>query len=249
MKKIIALLLCLCCVCALFSCGSNLDAASAEQLAKINEMLATSIPTKSETTTTHTIGNVKLVSTAVLVTGLVGGKAVSVYEAVAQELAPVENDLNHVKETEEVLWYMEGKGTSDDNGGSWDEEGEDFAPQAGSMLLNLSAGSVKEGTYDPETETLVIVFEAGSATDVVKEYLGKNEKIESDLKVTIVTNGGSLISITLEYTIPAHDLEVEIESTTDGEDETTKETITVPEATVVIEAKYEYDIQTNISLG
>lgn len=249
MKKIIALMLILCCVFALFSCGANLDAASSAQLEKINEMLATSIPTKSETVTTHTIGNVVLESTATLVTGRIGGKAVSVYESVIQELAPVENDLDHIKETEEVIWYMEGKGVSDDNGGSWDEEGEDFAPKAGSMLLNLKGGSIKEGSYDEATETLVLVYDAGGANGVVGAYLEGGEKIESDLKVTIVTNGGSLVSIKLEYTIPSHDIQVDVKSEEDGKEQTTKETITVPEAKVTIEAKYEYDIQTDISLG
>lgn len=242
MKKIIALMLALCCVFAVVSCGGGGAEVGDEITTKVNEiknMFATSVPTKTVTTTTHTVGSTILTSTATLTTGMLNSKEVSVYINETEELAQVSNSLDPIDRKTETLWYMEGKGTSKDKGATWNAEGENFAPVAGSIRVRLDASKATETTYDEDKGELVMTFSKDNATDVVKSYLVEGQKIESELVVTVTTSGGSVSSIKIEYTIPEHTITVEGATNEDG----SAATVTIQETSVVIYATYEYDLQ------
>lgn len=239
MKKIIALMLALCCVFAVVSCGgTQYDDETSAKVAEISAMFSTSVPTKTVTTTVHTVGSTILTSTSTLTTGMLNSKTVSVYVNNTEELAQVSNSLDPINRKTETLWYMQGKGTSSDKGATWDPEGTDFAPTAGAIKLNLTVAA-ESVVYDADSSTLEMVFSAANATTVVKRYLGKDQKIESELKVTVVTSGGSVSSIKLEYEIPEHTITVEGVENEDG----SAATVTIQKTTVVITAVYEYDLQ------
>ena len=234
MKKIIALILALCCVFAVVSCGgAPVDDSVAAQVENVKTLFKTSIPTKTITTTTHSVGSTTLTSVATLTTGMVNGKDVSIYVNDSESLAEVSNDLNPIKTTNTTIWFMEGKGTSTDKGKTWDAAGEDFGPTAGSIKIKIDASRATETTYDEATSTLVMKYSAENANNVLKSYLEEGQKIESDLTVTVVVSGGQVTGIKLEYKIPEHTVAVEGQT----------EPITVQETTVVINAVYEYDLQ------
>lgn len=240
MKKILALILAACCVLALVSCvGGATDEETTMRVNEIKEMFATGVPTKIVTTTVHTVGSTILTSNATLVTGILNSKTVSVYINDIEELAQVSNSLDPISRKTETLWYMQGKGTSKDKGVTWDSEGVDFAPAAGSIKINLDVNKATTVKYDEATETLVMTFDAANANSVVDSYLAEGQKIESDLTVTVGTSGGSVTMIKLEYKIPEHTIDVEGATNEDG----SAVTVTIQETTVVITAVYEYDIQ------
>ncbi len=257
MKKIIALLLALCCLFAVVSCNDNntdgdgsgngdgsgdnsvLDGAAGEQMKAVLEMFDDSIPTRSDTTTTQTIGgNVVLESTASLVTGTIEGKAVSVYNGSYSSLREVGNTLNMTAPQTESKWYVEGKGVTDDKGATWDAEADDFAPKEGFIRLNLSAEMVYEAVYDEVYESLLLKIKKEHATSVIGAYLEEGQTIDSDIEVTVVTAGGRITGIKLAYTVPKHEISVD--------DSDAK--IEVQETKVVIDAKYQYNHQ-KINLG
>lgn len=240
MKKIIALMLVLCCMLAVVSCGPDPSSdPTAARVEEVKEMFKTSIPTKTVTTTVHKVESTVLTNTATLTTGNVNGKKVSVYVNNIEELAQVSNSLDPIDRRTTTLWYMEGMGTSKDKGATWDPEGTNFAPVAGAIRLQLDMGKATETTYDEATYTLVMKYAAKDANAVVSSYLTEDQKIDSDLVVTVVTSGGNVASIKLEYTIPSHDKTVEGATNEDG----SAVTITIPESTVTITAVYEYDLQ------
>ena len=72
------------------------------------------------------------------------------------------------------------------------------------------------------------------ATEVVAAYLEKGQTIDSDITITIVTAGGRVNGLKLEYYIPAHEISVP--------DSDAK--IHVQQTDIVVDAKYSYDIQT-----
>ena len=236
MKKIIALILALCCLFAVVSCSGNpnLDEASAAQIEAVLRMIDDSIPTKSVTETIQTIGNnVVIKSKASLVTGQIDGKAVSKYDGQYSSLRAVGNAFNMTEPEIESRWYVEGLGVSTDKGQTYDETKGDFAPNEGFIKLKISQKIVSEASYDEKTGILVMKIDKENATKVVSPYLERGQTIDSDLVVTIVTAGGRITGIKLEYTIPAHTIDVE---NSDVQME-------VQDTQVVIDAKYEYNHQ------
>lgn len=217
MKKIIAILLALSCVFALASCGGNdVDA--------VGEMFKNSKPTKTVITTSQAFGNTVLSGNYVMQTGLVDGKAATVYTATYQELLSVEEggasnlvqgDIVTRTETRE---YLEGKGVRE-NGGSWNKSGENFALETGPVSLNLSSEYIKTFTY--ENHLLRCAVAAANTAEV----LGLAEDLSTDVSIEIVDDGASVTSVVISYAIPA--------DAASGVDETT----------VSIKAEYYYDLQ------
>lgn len=237
MKKIIALMLVLCCMLAVVSCGPTTEDPTdpvAIAVEEVKGMFKTSVPTKTVTTTVHKVESTVLTNVATLTTGSVNSKAVSIYVNNIEELAQVSNSLDPIDRRTTTLWYMEGMGTSKDKGVTWDPAGTDFAPAAGAIRLQIDKNKATETTYDEATSTLVMKYAAKDANNVIKSYLAEDQKIDSDLTVTVVTSGGNIASIKLEYTVPSHE-------STSTEDPAV--TVTIPEAVVTITAVYEYDLQ------
>lgn len=213
MKKIIALILALSCVFALVACSKE---ENNEIFDKFNGYLDVSAPTKSVTTTTQTIGNLDLKSTATIVTGSIDGKTVSIYENVYQQLASAEgsNTLEPIEEKSTVKWYYEGKGVNtnkalnaDKTDYKWDAAGVNFAGKIG---FKLNAKDFASCEYDEVTETLKLTIARENASTVLGSLLYEGQQIDSEVIVTMKAAGGRISSIQLEYTIPAHSLEFEI---------------------------------------
>jgi hypothetical protein len=246
MKKIIAALLILCCMFSVVSCNmlggngdgddglGNIDEATAAQIDNILGMFDDSIPTKAETRTTETVGNVIIESSAYLVTGTVGGKKASVYYGNYQSLSEIGNTFDMVNRAPESKWYIEGQGVSIDKGVTWDATAGDFAPTEGFIKVVLNKSKIKEAEYNEATSTLKVTIAKEYATEVVAAYLEKGQTIDSDITITIVTAGGRVNGLKLEYYIPAHEISVP--------DSDAK--IPVQQTDIVVDAKYSYDIQT-----
>jgi hypothetical protein len=199
MKKIISIILAITCVFALFSCGSD----SGDTLGKINKMYSAIAPTKVVTLSTQTIGNVVLTSTSTLKSGTVDGKIAATYEYKNQELRSLEDGSN---ETAELPWvevsglleYHEDKGLRE-NGGKWDDNGENFVPEAGTIKLNLSKKSVKNLKEDSATKTITFTVPAAKSVDV----FGEDSGFIADVNVVVTHDGAAITSITLTSSIPS----------------------------------------------
>ena len=242
MKKLIAALLAFCCIFAVVSCDTtpevddsneNLDEEMVAQIDAVLAMFEDSIPTKSVTNTSETVGGFTIKSSAYLATGMINGKKASVYEGSYQSLSEVGNTFDMVTTETESRWYIEGEGVSTDKGVTWDSEAGDFAPKSGFIKLSVKKSQIKEAEYYTGTSTLELVVDKAYATEVVGSYLEAGQSIDSDIIITIVTAGGRVTGLKLEYTIPAHQIDVE-----DSE-----AVINVPETTIVVDAKYSYGLQ------
>lgn len=238
MKKIIALVLALCCIFAIVSCNGNsgnVDEATSAKLAEVLQMFDDSIPTRAETKTTEKIGNVVLESTALLATGMMAdGTKASLYEGSFQSLREVGNSLEMKVEQPESKWYIEGKGVSTDKGITFDAEAGDFAPTEGFIKLAISDSMISEAKWNEEDSTLTLTVTQEHATNVVAAYLEEGQTIDSDIVITIVTAGGRITGLKLEFSTPTHTVNV-------GEDGGTLE---IPSTSVTIDTKYIYGLQT-----
>lgn len=205
MKKIIALLLALscalCCV-ALISCGDAGDTPNPDDkpqktdLERVMEMYQNSHPTKATFETYQTIGSRTLSSSGTYVTGKIDGKAATVYTYSYQELGAVESDAKDVVVTQTgSREYMEGLGVRE-NGGDWDSEGTDFAPET--LALQLTAENVGEYTFEDNVFTFVLAAEYAGA--VLGEYVS-----DCEVQVSIRVDGAVVTGISLFYTLPSVD--------------------------------------------
>ncbi len=215
MKKILAILLVLCCMLSVVSCnktGDDTDANTVNELAKFQKMLSESVPTSSKTVATHDINNTVIENTSTLVTGTVSGKKAAVYTSSVSTLGKVEDRvLQYLKTKNETVWYLEGYGTSTNKGGSWKESGKDFSPVAGSLYMNLSSKYVSNYKYSQEgaIETLRVTMTAENATVALANFLDANQVIKEDVTITITAAAERISSITIKYTIPEHDIGTE----------------------------------------
>ena len=204
MKKIIALLLALscalCCV-ALISCGDNGDNPNPGEdltqktaLERVMEMYNNSHPTKATFTTVQTFGYRTLSSSGTYVTGKIDGKTATVYTYSYEELGAVESDAKDVVVTQTgSREYMEGLGVRE-NGGEWDANGTDFAPET--LAIQLTAENVGEYTFRDNVFSFVLAAEYAEA--VLGEYVSG-----CDVEVSIQVDGAVVTKISLFYTLPA----------------------------------------------
>ena len=188
----------------------------------IAEMYKNSAPTKAVSKTVQTTGDIVLSGTYTLVTGTIGGKAAAVYEEHYQEMRSVESGgesttiYDYIKDS--LYQYVEGKGTRqlDVNThnviSDWNPNGKTYAIEQGSFAINLN-GNVTGEQYNGTTYTATV---PQANTKNVFGY-----EIAANVAVTVVNNGAEIISVRIEYNLPA-----------EGE---------VKETHVVMDIEYTYD--------
>lgn len=241
MKKIIAVILLMACVVGATSCSLfdriNNKKQNASIIENYQNMFAISIPTKAETVVTETMSSVVLESVVTITTGTVDGKKASVVTTNIQSLNDIDVDkfrdlsLNLIAETSNVRWYYEGMGTSTNRGKTWDSEGVDFAPKAGSITLNLDASVMENIEYkaDGNTEYLTFDVSKANAAKVLGDYVESSFKYDCNVKIT--ASGGRISGVEISYSIESHEL---------GDMDAYVE---VEQIDMVVKASYSYDLQ------
>lgn len=212
MKKIFALLLAVACMSMIFSCDNKGN----KTLAQVSAMYDASAPTKVVIDTKQE-GSQTLTGKYTLVTGLIDGKAATVYTYSYEEFATVEEDkteaIHTVTGSKE---FLEGNGVRVD-GKRWDSEGKNFAPTKGSIKINLDEKKIGSVIY--EKNTLKFTVSAANTAAV----LGEDNAIGYDVSVEITDDGVAITGITIKYEIPA--------------------TETLAKTTVTIKTVYTYDLE------
>lgn len=241
MKKILALLLIICCCLTVVSCKKKNPDKSDDNLQLFADMFAASAPKRSEVTTTISANNLELVSTYTLITGTVGGKAASYFESNVTTMNDVENDqgdLNEKVTKTTKYYYLEGKGTRT-NKGRWKADGEDFAPAAGSISLDLKKEYFENTEYfeDSSTQTLVLYIAEdleetnGYAKKVLKKYIPQSQFFGYETKITITASGGRISHLLIECIDYEHFVGDEYDP------------VEISDATLVIDVSYSYNIE------
>ena len=242
MKKIISLLLALVLLLTALTAFTSCSGVSKDatvQMRHINAMFETLVPTESVTTTTQKIGSLTLTSVATLTVGTLDGSKGATYINEYEQLAPLDGSTNAslVQPKVQKLWYVEGKGLCKNGNGKWIADGEDFRPKAGDVKISLTANMLDTAEYDAASETFVATMDKDNANKLLSKFLPEEQEISSGLTMTVVTAGGRVTVLKLEYTEPSHDIFIGEE----GEEKTEKNVVTIPEALVTVEIHYSYD--------
>ena len=235
MKKIICLLLVLACSFALFACGKEEELTGAQKTAQYYK---NSLPTKVVTTSTQSIMNSSGVAVQTLngkyelVTGTIAGKLATVQTYTQDYIREVAEGANAVvvgpigTETGS-LEYLEGYGRRT-NGGSWDPNGLNFGPTAGSIAINLDESLLTDVKYtEGEDGINTLTFTVPNA-NIAAVFGADSDDValltaSSDVEVTITNNGAFVQSIAISYSI-------------DG-------TRYYPKRQITMITEYEYDVQ------
>ena len=224
MKKIVALVLALVCLLACVSCGSGGADKNVEKLAA---MYAKAAPTKTVVHTVQDFGEYQLEGETTLIVGTYNGKAATLYTYVRQELADVEQ-MNSIakRSVQGSKEYFEGKGVREDaivnENARFDRNGEDFAPAAGAIALNLDAEALTDVVYENG------VFTATVPVKALKTVFGEDTTIATQTTIVITEAGNMITGVTLTYTIPS--------------------LTAAPDVTVTVSAVYTYDVQSVIPI-
>ena len=221
MKKIISIVLVFACVFTFFSCGGG-DSTEAS-LKEINDMYNAISPSMVTTETTRNFGKYTLTNKSTLKVGTVDGYAVAVYEYANQQLRDIEGGsgaeiLDVVETVTGIREYHEEYGYRE-NGGKWDENGDDFTPATGATALNLTVATVKDFKADAENKTYTFNVLAADTEAVF------GMEIESDVAVTITHSGADIVGLTLSYVIKGKNKDY-------------------PEVQVTVKTLYSYESQT-----
>lgn len=234
MKKILAILLVLACLFSVASCNKKQEAAE-ENLQKFSNMFASSVPTQAVTVVTQEFNNgVALESNYTLTTGTVDGKTASTLVSSVQTLSDItEGTLNYKTTKVTNEWYYEGFGTSTNKGKSWNAEGTNFAPVAGSLGMNLHQDYIAYYDYKVEgnTETLILEVYEENSYEVLKNFLGVDQNFEYYTIITIVAAGERISSVEIEYLVYEHEVG------------TMENYVEVSDMYITIHVDYSYDIQ------
>ena len=240
MKKIICLLLVLACSFAMFACGKEEELTGAQKTAQFYE---NSLPTKVVTTSTQSIINDSGVAVQTLngkyelVTGTIAGKLATVQTYEQDYIREVAEGANAVvvgpigTETGS-LEYLEGYGRRT-NGGSWDPNGLNFGPTAGSIAINLDDSLLQNAKYtEGEDGINTLTFTVLNA-NIAAVFGADSDDValltaSSDVEVTITNNGAFIQSIAISYSIAG--------------------TRYYPERQITMITEYEYDVQ-NVELA
>lgn len=231
MKKIIALLLLICTLVTIVSCGNKQD----ENLKKFDDMFASSAPTRAETVVKQKFNNSpELTSVFTLTTGTVDGKTASILVRQVETLNKVDSsNTNYIKTDVSTNWYYEGMGTSTDKGASWNPDGKNFAPKPGTLSMNLKDEYMEKIEYssDSSSETIVLRVSAENSAKVLANFIESAEDFHYETRITVVAAGERVSSVTIKYIIDEHMI---------GEDENA---IEISDTEVTITVNYSYDIQ------
>ena len=217
MKRILALLIAFTLVLSLASCGDNGE----DGLTVIKNAFSSTAPTMVVTETTQVYGNITLNGKYTLTVGKVDGQNATQYLAVYDKLNTIEDGSGTtitppILKVTESREYVANKGVRE-NGGKWNKKGDDFAPEMGQYLLNLTESAVLGYTFENNVFSCIIVAED---TETV---FGKGNELPVDVALEIVTDGVVITSVSMSYTIEAVD--------------------EYPEVTVTVKTSYSYDIQ------
>lgn len=264
MKKLLALLLLICCAFSCVSCkkggdgdggkdnaGGNNNSEATEYLARFSAMLAQSAPTNSETVVTHDINGVVVTNSFSIQTGVVGGKKAAIYKNSVSTFGKIEDrELEYLVPKEETAWYIEGKGTSVNQGKTWKATGADFSPVPGSLSMDLSADYITSHKYEKNgaVETLIVETTSANALNLLKNFVsskqsfdyGEKGLVDDKVTVKIIASADRISSIVIDYVIEEHDLYFEVQ-TNEGPVE---ESYLISNSLVTIEAKYSYKTDT-----
>ena len=221
MKKIISIVLVLASVFTFFSCGD--DDSTKAALKDISDMYNAISPSMVTTETTSNFGKYTLTNKGTLKVGTVDGFAVAVYEYSNQQLRDIESgsgaDILDVVETVTgTREYHEEYGYRE-NGGKWDENGDDFTPQTGATALNLTEATVQDFQIDAANKTYTFKVLAADTAAVF------GQEIESDVVVTITHSGADIVGLTLSYAVKSKNKDH-------------------PEVQVTVKTSYSYESQT-----
>lgn len=188
-------------VCA--SCGKKTG------VDQIVEMYSNSAPTKIVSRTVQTSGDITVTGTYTLLTGTIGGVAAAIYEENYQEMRSVEEGgqsttiYEYIKDIHRLYQYVEGKGTRELHPdtkielSTWDVNGHAYTIEQGSFALNLHKKLISDSAYDEATKT----FSATVSADKTATVFG--QEIPADVKIAIVNDGAQIVSIHVEYDLPA----------------------------------------------
>jgi len=179
------------------------DGVSDPNVAFIAECYKNSAPTKIVGNTSQQFGNRELKGYYELIVDTIGGKQASRLFTKQQRMRTVEEGATEIivgpiVEETSTMEYLEGVGTRDFIDGAWtewDEYGEDFAPQKGGIALNLKPDAVSSISFADNTLKFV----------VLKQHTATvfGQQIDSNVNVTIKTDGEVVLSVGMVYSIPA----------------------------------------------
>lgn len=226
-KKIIIIIVAAVLAAALIAVGVilALNNFSDNPVKSVMEMYSNSVPTKVTGKTTQTFGEITLNSTYTLTTGFIGNKNAAVYEEKYQDMRSVEEGgestvvYGHIADHHNLFHYIEGIGTRQVNPvtgiviSDWDINGRVFSVNQEGMTLALSNSRIKDENYKDNTLTCVVPADKTAA--VFGTDLG------ADAQLKIVDNGAQIVSVHIEYVVPANG--------------------SVQETTIVIDIEYTYD--------
>lgn len=197
---------------------------------KILAMYSRRSPTKSETVATYTFSDTVLQDTTTLISGKVDGtKEAAKLIQVTQRLRTVADGSNaailgSIEETTTIKEYFEGYGvrTKVNKGmwGGWDTSLGNFAPDEGSIALNITDSKLQNIKEEGKSFTFTV------AAVNTESVFGK--AIASNVNVMVVHDGACVVQIALAYTEAA--------------------TANTPATDVEIVVNYTYDIE-NITIG
>lgn len=180
-----------------------------------------SIPTKVETSTIRTITGNKdkddlytLESHSTLLTGYVGNKVATVYTSTYQELRSVDEGSDNVVESvfktvnykKEFLQLRGVRETLDGVAGAWNAGGLNFAPTAGSIAIGIKESNIRNANFEIDGYNHVMTFVVPKANiSAVFGTTGVKPNIDatSDVRVTLVSNGATITSVTFTYSVDA----------------------------------------------
>ena len=197
MKKIIALVLAI--VCLLLAVGCKEETSD---LTKVQAAFENGMPTKILVETVTNFDGTKLYSEASLTMGSYQGRTATVYTHVYQTFDVVESILNSaIISKQESKEYFEGLGYRQNfisNTRAQFVAGNDFAPETvASFIPNFQDNLLTNATLENG------LFKATIPQANAAAVFGEGMTLASDATVEIVIAGGNVITMTLNYEIPA----------------------------------------------
>ncbi len=230
MKKIIAVILALVCVFAMFSCKDN-DSIEAK-IEGIAKMYESSAPTKIVTQIKNTVGERVYEAELTFTTGSVGANKATVYEWWEDDFRSVSEGsgstiVGAVKRVTGREEYLEGTGYRVSNNGitgKWDAEGTDFAPSRGAIKIDLTVENLIDPKYENDTLTFSVAPANASKVlgTVLDDQLG-DDAISGNVSVSVTSQGMEITGVTISYVVA-------------GEGD-------YPDVTVTITSAYTYDLE------
>ena len=220
MKRITAIILLIGCVFALFSCSSP----SGEAVDRIAAIFESNAPTKIVIETSQVIGDdeIELKGVITLIKGKYNGQDASVYTSEIERFATIDEGATEEKPSYIVsdtkkMEYLDSKGVRV-NGGKWDPNADDFAPEVGTITLNITNKNVKDATYENGVLTFTV------SAENTAEVFGEAYAQATDVYVEVTEYEGFVTKLVLSYdVIPEDD--------------------NYPSETITITANYSYGIQ------